>query len=210
MGFRGSRVRIPASRPESPNKETDAVTCRARDGAVSKAERPGGGGGRMSCRIVPVFALAVLLAASAPPQTTGEEKPKAAAKGPIFREVTWSSELYQWKDISENVPNVKVVDLWGDRLQGAFSSLIKLPAGYALPLHVHTADLRIVVVSGALVHLSEGKPEIRLPSGSYLVEPAGLRHKTTCDPATDCVVFVDGNRKFDMNLVDEKKAPGNK
>ena len=116
----------------------------------------------------------------------------------------------QWKDISENVPNVKVVDLWGDRLHGAFSSLIKLPAGYSLPPHVHTADLRIVVVSGALVHRSEGKPEIRLPSGSYLVEPAGLRHATTCDPATDCIVFVEGNRKFDMNLVDEPKAPAKK
>jgi quercetin dioxygenase-like cupin family protein len=161
-------------------------------------------------RSVVGIALSSLLAAGAFAQQAVEEKPKAAGKAAPYREVTWSSDLMQWKDISENVPGVKVVDLWGDRLHGAFSSLIKLPAGYSLPLHVHTADLRIVVVSGALVHRSEGKPEIRLPSGSYLVEPAGLRHATTCDPATDCVVFVEGDRKFDMNLVDAPKAPAKK
>lgn len=164
----------------------------------------------MKGRSVLGIALSSLLAAAALAQQPADEKPRAAGKTSPYREITWSSDLMQWKDISENVPGVKVVDLWGDRLHGAFSSLIKLPAGSSLPLHVHTADLRIVVVSGALVHRSEGKPEIRLPSGSYLVEPAGLRHTTTCGPATDCVVFVEGNRKFDMNLVDESKAPAKK
>ncbi len=165
----------------------------------------------MRTRLVPVFALTAIFTASAPaPAQTGEGKPKAAAKTPIYREVTWSSELYKWKDISENVPNVKVVDLSGDRVRGPFSCMIKLPAGYALPLHVHTSDLRIVIVSGTLVHRSEGKPEIRLPPGSYLVEPAGLRHATTCDPASDCVVFAEGDKKFDLNLVDEAKSPGKK
>ena len=163
----------------------------------------------MSRRIVLGLALSAWIATGVPAQGA-EEKPKAAAKGPVFREVTWSSALMKWGDISESVPGVKVVDLWGDRLHGAFSSLIKLPAGFSLPLHVHTADLRIVVVSGTLIHGDEGKPEIRLPSGSYLVEPTGLRHATTCDPASDCVVFVEGNRKFDMNLVDEAKAPRKK
>ena len=156
-----------------------------------------------------VLAIAFSLAAAALGQAA-DEKPRAAGKTSSYREVTWSSDLMQWKDISENVPGVKVVDLWGDRLHGAFSSLIKMPAGYSLPLHVHTADLRIVLVSGTLVHRTEGKPEIRLPSGSYLVEPAGMRHTTTCDPAADCVVFVEGNRKFDMNLVDASKAPAKK
>ena len=164
----------------------------------------------MTGRSALAIALSFLLGAAALAQQAPEEKPRAAGKISPYREVTWSSDLMQWKDISENVPNVKVVDLWGDRLKGAFSSLIKLPAGYSLPLHVHTADLRIVVVSGALVHHTEGKAETRLPSGSYLVEPAGLRHATSCDPATDCVVFVEGDRKFDMNLVDEAKAPGKK
>jgi len=158
---------------------------------------------------VPGLLLLLLLPFSVLAQAP-EEKPKAASKSPALREVTWSSDLMKWVDISENVPGVKVVDLWGDRLHGAFSSLIKLPAGYSLPLHVHAADLRIVVVSGTLIHGDEGKPEVRLPSGSYLVEPAGLRHQTSCDPASDCVVFVEGNRAFDLKLVDESRAPAKK
>ena len=162
----------------------------------------------MRGRVV-MAALPFLLATAAFAQD-GQEKARAGAKAPVYHEVTWASDQMKWTDISENTPGVKVVDLWGDRLNGPFSSLIKLPAGFSLPLHVHAADLRIVVVSGTLIHGDEGKPTIRLPSGSYLVEPTGLRHVTTCDPASDCVVFVEGNRKFDMKLVDEAKAPGKK
>jgi quercetin dioxygenase-like cupin family protein len=163
----------------------------------------------MRLRRALAFALAFLLAGAARGRAP-EDKPKAAGKTPVYREVTWSSELMKWQDMSENVPGVKVVDLWGDRVHGAFSSLIRMPAGMSLPLHVHAADLRIVVVSGTLIQGDEGKPPIRLPSGSYLVEPTGLRHATSCDPASDCVVFVEGNRRFDLKLVDEAKAPAKK
>jgi anti-sigma factor ChrR (cupin superfamily) len=163
----------------------------------------------MRARSVLEFALSFLFAAAVLAQG-GEEKPKAAAKAPIFREVAWPAGDMKWADVPDAPPGVKVVDLWVDHARGAFASFQKLPAGFALPLHTHSADLRIVVISGTIIHRAQGKSEIRLPAGSYLVEPSTLRHATTCDAASECVVFVEGNRTFDVKIVDEEKAPAKK
>lgn len=159
----------------------------------------------MTGRSVLVFASSFLFAAAVLAQA-GEEKAKGAAKASVFREVTWPAGDMKWADVPDAPPGVKVVDLWVDRTRGAFGSFQKLPAGFSLPLHKHSADLRIIVISGTLIHRAEGKAEIRLPAGSYLVEPSTLVHATACDVASECVVFVEGNRTFDVKIVDEGKA----
>ncbi|MDQ2970254.1 MAG: hypothetical protein M3R34_03855, partial [Acidobacteriota bacterium] len=66
------------------------------------------------------------------------------------------------------------------------------------------------VVSGTLIHGHEGKSDVRLPAGSYLFLPSTLRHTTACDKASECVFFIEGNRKFDVKMVGAAKAPAKK
>jgi hypothetical protein len=115
----------------------------------------------------------------------------------------------KWTDLDPvGAPGVKVVDLWGSHASGAFGALFKLPAGFAAPLHTHTHDMKVVIVSGTYLQVPQGKAEFRLGPGSYFLQPGGsYRHTTTCDKATDCVFFVESKGPFDLKPVGAGQAP---
>jgi hypothetical protein len=106
----------------------------------------------------------------------------------------------QWTALDPvGAPGVEVAALWGDHRTGAFGAFFKLPAGFAAPLHTHTHDMKLVFVSGTYLQGPEGKPELRLGPGSYLMQPGGdYRHTTACDQESDCVFFVEGDGAFDL------------
>jgi anti-sigma factor ChrR (cupin superfamily) len=106
----------------------------------------------------------------------------------------------KWVDLDPTgAPGVKVADLWGDHTKGAFGAMFKLPAGFAAPLHTHTHDMKLVIVSGSYLQAPEGKAEFALGPGSFLLQPGGnYRHTTRCDKAADCVFFVTSNGAFDL------------
>jgi hypothetical protein len=124
---------------------------------------------------------------------------ETSATSPLFIPV---SDL-KWGDLDPaGAPGVKVVDLWGDHQTGPFGALFKLPAGFTVPLHTHTHAMKVVFVSGTYIQAPEGKPEVRLGPGSYMMQPGGdYRHTTSCDPASDCVFFVESNGAFDLKAV---------
>jgi hypothetical protein len=118
----------------------------------------------------------------------------------------------KWTDLDPTgAPGVKAVDLWGDHTKGAFGAFFKLPAGFAVPLHTHTYDIKVVIVSGTYVQAPEGKTEFRIGPGSYFLQPGGnYRHTTSCDPASDCVFYAESKGKFDLKVVDQGKKPAKK
>lgn len=151
------------------------------------------------------FLLAVAVLARA-----DEAKAKAAPKAAAHKAVIWPADGLKWVDMAGGPPGVKIVDLWGDHTKGAYGAMIKFPAGTTAPLHTHTSDMRVVIVSGTWIHTPEGKPESRLGPGSYLLQPGGsYRHTTACDKGSDCVIFAESGAKFDLKVVDEgkKEAP---
>jgi quercetin dioxygenase-like cupin family protein len=164
----------------------------------------------MRGRNVLAFAAAFLLAAAVLAQGSGEAKAKPAKKASAGKAVVWPAGDVKWGDAPGAPAGVKQSTLWGDPTKGAFGALDKFPAGFSAPLHTHSADLRIVVVSGTLIHGPEGKPEVRLTAGSYLSLPSTYRHTTACDKASECVFFVEGNRKFDVKMVGAGKPPAKK
>jgi len=115
-----------------------------------------------------------------------------------------------WVDLDPvGAPGVKIASLWGSHEKGAFGALFKLPAGFAAPLHTHTHDMKLVIVSGTYLQAPEGKSEFRLGAGSYLMQPGGnYRHTTRCDAASDCVFFVESGGAFDLRAVEAGKVPG--
>jgi quercetin dioxygenase-like cupin family protein len=131
----------------------------------------------------------------------------AKTKGAAGKAVVWPAGDLKWVDAAGAPPGVKQAYLWGDPTKGAFGALEKFPPGFSAALHTHSADLRIVVLSGTVIHGPEGKPEVRLGAGSYLMLPSTYRHTTACDKSSECVFFLEGNGKFDVKSVDEGKAP---
>jgi hypothetical protein len=136
-------------------------------------------------------------------QGSGKADAKSASKPAESRLVVMPASDMKWTDLDPvGAPGVKVADLWGNHASGAFGALFKLPAGFAAPLHTHTHDMKVVIVSGTYIQVPEGKPEFRLVQGSYFLQPGGsYRHTTTCDKASDCVFLVESKGPFDLKPV---------
>jgi hypothetical protein len=134
-------------------------------------------------------------------QTAGQEQP-------VF---TPAADI-KWTDLDPTgAPGVKIADLWGDHTKGAYGAYLKLPAGFAAPLHTHSHPMKVVFLSGTYIQAPEGKAEVRLGPGSYMMQPGGnYRHTTTCDKSSDCVLFVESDGPFDLRMVDAGKPPAKK
>jgi len=145
------------------------------------------------------LAASVMLA-----QGSGDAKAKSAPKAKVVAPVFEPAADLKWTDLdpSGNTPGVKIADVWGDHTKGAYGAFIKFPAGFTSPLHTHTNSARIVIVSGTFVQVPEGKAEIRLGPGSYMMQPGGTyKHVTSCDKASDCLFYAEGTGKFDLKPV---------
>ena len=155
--------------------------------------------------LVVTFGLPVAVQAQAP--SSRDAKP--AATSAQSRLVVMPTSDMKWTDLDPaGAPGVKVADLWGNHANGAFGALFRLPAGFAAPLHMHTHDMKVVIISGTYIQAPEAKPEFRLAPGSYFMQPGGsYRHTTTCDKASDCVFFVESEGPFDLKPVDAGAGP---
>ena len=79
---------------------------------------------------------------------------------------------------------------------------MKFDAGFAAPLHHHSSDHFVTVVSGTLILTVDGK-EQRLPAGSFFSFKSKKTHTTACAQGADCVLFADVRGKWDV--IPEKK-----
>jgi anti-sigma factor ChrR (cupin superfamily) len=165
----------------------------------------------MKARSILAFAVALVLAAAVLAQEPGGVKPKPAPKPAPGQPVVMPADGLKWTDLDpKGAPGVKVARLWGDHTKGAFGAFFKLPAGFAVPLHTHTRDMKVVFISGTYIQAPEGKPEFRLGPGSYFMQPGGnYRHTTSCDKASECVFFVESNGAFDLKVVEAKASDKN-
>ena len=157
------------------------------------------------------LALLSLLLVPAPlvAQTSGEAKATKVLKTRVGQPTFLPAADLKWTDLDPNgAPGVKVANLWGNHAKGAFGAFFRLPAGFAVPLHTHTHDMKVVFISGTYIQAPEGKPEVRLGPGSYMMQPGGnYRHTTACGKDADCVFFVESSGGFDLKPVDMGKAP---
>ena len=100
-------------------------------------------------------------------------------------------------------PGVQVAAVQGDPSKGAAKFFVKLPSGFSVGLHHHTADHFGVVVSGTMVQNVDGQDHT-LPAGSYLSYTGKKQHTTQCTDPAGCIVYLDAHGKWDV--VEEKAA----
>jgi quercetin dioxygenase-like cupin family protein len=149
--------------------------------------------------LVLLVAVSALALAAEPAKAPAKSTAKAKV-GPVI----WPAGDLKWVDSPNAPPGVKQVNLWGDPTKGRFGALQKFPAGFSTPLHSHSANLKMVIISGTVIHGPEGKPEVRLGPGSYLTDPSGYKHTTKCDAASECTFFLEGDGPFDIKMVETK------
>ena len=149
--------------------------------------------------MLPVLASAVLAAS-----LSAQSSKSGSSTTPIF---TPSGDL-KWVDLDpKGAPGVKIADLWGDHTKGAYGAYLKLPAGFTTPLHTHSHPMKVIFVSGTYLQTPEGKAQVRLGPGSYMMQPAGnYKHVTACDQSADCVFFVESDGPFDLKPVKTANA----
>ena len=156
----------------------------------------------MRARYVLTIVITAALPVAVLAQGSGKTVTKPASKSADSRLIVMPSSDIKWTDLDPGAPGVKVADLWGNHAKGAFGALFKLPAGFTAPLHTHTHDIKVLIVSGTYIQAPEGKPEFRVGPGSYVFQPGGnYRHTTTCDNASDCVILVESKGPFDLKPV---------
>ena len=167
----------------------------------------------MRPRNVLALCLAIVLAAApAIAQQSDAAKTPKSAKPAAGEPVFMPASDVKWVDLDpKGAPGVKIADLWGDHTKGPYGAYLKLPAGFTTPLHTHTYAMKVVFVSGTYLQRPEGKSEVRLGPGSYMMQPGGkYKHITSCDKAADCVLFVESSGPFDLKPVETGTATAKK
>lgn len=101
----------------------------------------------------------------------------------------------KWKDDADH-PGVQTAAVHGDPAKGAARFFVKVPSGFNVPLHHHTADHFVVVISGTMV-LNDGQDHT-LPAGSYFTFTGKKQHTTKCTDAAGCTLFIDTHGKWDV------------
>jgi len=151
----------------------------------------------MKSRNVLVLSISLILSATV-----------LAQQGPVFM----PAANVKWTDLDpKGAPGVQIADLWGDHTKGAFGAFVKLPAGFAAPLHTHTHAMKVVFLSGTYIQAPEGKAEVRMGPGSYMLQPGGnYRHTTSCGKASECVFFLESEGAFDLVPVVGGNVPAKK
>ena len=143
------------------------------------------------------FAAAVAMTGAALAQSSG-------AQGPIFKR---SGDLI-WTELNPAFPGIRIVDVWGDHTTSGYGAFLEFPAGFLSPLHTHTDDIKIVVISGTYTQAPEGKETVRLGPGSYAFQPGGsYKHVSGCDKASKCLLFIESTGPFDLIPAQTPKAP---
>ena len=147
---------------------------------------------RSSCRI----ALAALIGLAVPAAAVYA----AGAATPV----TMTPKEMKWAP-SPLAPGVMTAVAWGDPATGPHGAFHKFVAGFTAPLHTHTANTRIVVISGTMTLAGEDGKEMKFPAGSFYTQPNTYAHVTKCLAGSECLVYLDADAKWDLKPVEAKK-----
>lgn len=107
-----------------------------------------------------------------------------------------------WKPAS--VPGVSIAPVEGDMAKGPSHFYLKYDAGFVAPMHHHSPDHYVTVVSGTLVLTVDGK-ENRLTPGSYFALVSKAPHAARVEGKEAAVMFVDARGPWDVVLEDSAK-----
>lgn len=127
----------------------------------------------------------------------------ALAKDKPKQDVIKPADSIEWK--AGPIAGTKLATLWGDSKKGGnYGMLVKFDAGVMHPLHHHTKTLKLIILTGTLIHKTEGGTESKLGPGSYLLQAGGNKHISGCAAGAECQFFMTSDGKFDFIDAEKK------
>jgi len=93
---------------------------------------------------------------------------------------------------------VQAAAAYGDSSKGPHGTFLKMPAGFVSPIHSHSGDEWVVVISGVAANGRPGAQDIPLPVGSYFFQKSGEAHITKCISPNECILFLSQKAKYDF------------
>jgi len=153
----------------------------------------------MRSKTLVLTTLATLAVGSLMAATPAAKKPAPAANATFV-----AADELKWVDVP-NTP-AKMATVKGDAAKGAHASFVKLPGGFSAPLHHHTADHHVAVVSGTVTLTPEGGAAKSLAAGSWFQFTGKKKHLTTCEAGADCVLYIVSSGAWDLIPAEAPKA----
>ena len=102
----------------------------------------------------------------------------------------------KWTELPE-VKGTQFAVLSGDPKTGEYTQMRKIPAGTDNPLHTHSSEIKMVIISGILYIGPDSASARDFGPGSVIVIPTNWVHVSGCRAGSDCVFYQEGNGKFD-------------
>jgi quercetin dioxygenase-like cupin family protein len=90
--------------------------------------------------------------------------------------------------------------LRGDAAKGSSAILVRAERACTVPLHWHTPNESIVMISGTATVAMKDGPPVTLAAGAYAYLPSRHPHVFTCPGP--CLLFIDQDAAFDIHYVD--------
>jgi len=128
--------------------------------------------------------LGILSVSGSSVAQTATAKTAAAAGAAIVT----PAEAMKWQQLR---PGQESTGLWGERSTGPYGALNRFAAGFEDRRHLHTRDLRGLIISGTMVVQVRDDPSRELGPGSYIFLPGGTPHTHSCKAGSSCVIFVE-------------------
>ena len=102
------------------------------------------------------------------------------------------------------VPGVSIAPVEGDMAKGPCHFYLKYDAGFTAPMHHHSPDHYVTVVSGTVALTTDGK-ETKLGPGSYFALLNKAPHAARVEGKEACVMFIDARGPWDVVMEDAAK-----
>jgi quercetin dioxygenase-like cupin family protein len=157
------------------------------------------------CMMLGTILLATAALADEPAKPTtdaGGARGKSGKKSKFV--VVVSPPELKW-NAPPDARGVEIATIRGNMTKGAYRVMVKFPAGTTHPVHTHSGDVEVVVISGTFLYGADDASAKDLGPGSYAFVPGGTKHVSGCKAGAECVVFQSGTEKFDMTPVGEPK-----
>lgn len=151
-----------------------------------------------------VLAVASVLAAAALASPFLQERGKEKSDKDFM---VVKPDAVKWEKAEGMPEGVMVSHLTGDTNAAPFVDMLKIARGTRVPLHWHSANHIVTVLSGTIVFGKEGRPDetmgMEVPAGGYARISAKAPHWTFAKE--DAVIVVSGDKANDMNWMDKEK-----
>jgi quercetin dioxygenase-like cupin family protein len=109
------------------------------------------------------------------------------------------TRLPPWTLFSEWPPGAMRRELYGDPSRSPSFLSVRIPAGYTMPFHWHTAVERIYLQEGAMESQLPHASRKALNEGGALVFPGGRAHSIACVGTRDCLFYLSMTDAIDVD-----------